>query len=1074
MEVCLYRLIFLIIFVIVMKPFLKSLAEGYVTRYQNPLQPRPIDLSEICFVFPNKRAGAFFLKYLAELTSSTVLAPEITNITDFVTMLSGRQMDSRLDMLIQLYKCYVRLLAPDTAMSDLPDTLSFDNFRIWGDTVLRDFSDVDMHDVDASEIFSNLNDFRTIATDYLTDEQKEVVEQYFGKQLYESTDKFWREFTVPPVNGYGSDEENEDYDKTAGAEVSEPLKKPGKARNKFIYLWQILSPLYDLFTARLDNGGLATPGRVYRMAKERLEEYGRKIIPYRKVVMVGFNALSASERGIFAALRDIDDDGEEYDGDSFADFVWDSTGPILSDRDNPAGRFVAVNRKKFPEPAWLKPFMAQSDTNELPQYMEQIASPSNALQAKIAGEELKDMYVAMENAEKGSGVEVLNEARVAVVLPDESLLIPVLYGLPSVLGAPNLTMGYPLKETSLSTFVALLRNVQTTQRYSKGGRGFGSAELYRFFAHPLTHAILGTSVINRFKNDMISKRRLVVTQSDMKDLSDRAKRLLSPISSSATIGEVSSYMNEVLEMVAEAMSGGRSTLVRNSLEYEHARMWQQALSHLTDVVRRYEVEMKPTTFLYEAERLLTGETVPFTGVPLEGLQIMGLLETRLLDFEHIIVLSMNDKIMPQRVRQRTFIPDSLRRGYGMPPSNYQETIFSYHFYRLISRAKTVRLVYDARIGLSGGGPSRYLHQLDMLYARGILKHSERKLPVGHVLPHYESSGKNDNALAVLDRYKAGAPSPKVFSATSLKKYCVCPLKFYLEVIWGIRTDIEDGEKMSAIMYGDIFHKLMERVYMPEGYHAQEALYEIPIRVTGETIEKLLDDRDGLHRMVCRTINEMYYKLDGSELDTPLPPASAIIAEGLLLQLESALRHDLRLSPFELLGCETGGDLSYQVNDDLMLNVRFKIDRIDRVSVGRDESGRERYEVRLVDYKTGYVDVMRNSFEEFFVNMPPSDATFQLMFYAEMLSRWPQWRKRYGDCELALIVYDMRKPNRVNELRLPMISGREVSHYNEVRDEFNTGLRDMLSEIYRPDKVFEAMPEDTKCNFCSFKVMCHRS
>ncbi|MDE5552116.1 MAG: PD-(D/E)XK nuclease family protein, partial [Muribaculaceae bacterium] len=723
------------------------------------------------------------------------------------------------------------------------------------------------------------------------------------------------------------------------------------ARNKFIYLWQILSPLYDLFTHRLDEAGLATPGRAYRLAKERLEEFGHKILPCRKVVMVGYNALSASERGIFAALRDMDFDDDEYDDESFADFVWDSTGPILSDRDNPAGRFVAVNRKKFPEPAWLKPFMSQSETYELPEYMEQIASPSNALQAKIAGEELKEMYETMERQEEGSGDKILNEARVAVILPDESLLIPVLYGLPSVLGAPNLTMGYPLKETSLSTFVALLRHVQTTQRYSKGERGFGTAEIYRFFAHPLTHAILSTSAINRFKNDMISRRRIVVSHSDIKEFLPRADRLLYPLSPSATIAEVSSYMKDVLDMVADAMSVSRGILVRNSLEYQHARLWQEALSHLTDVVSRYGVEMKPATFFYEAERLLSGETVPFTGVPLEGLQIMGLLETRLLDFEHIIVLSMNDKIMPQRARQRTFIPDSLRRGYGMPPSNYQESIFSYYFYRLISRAKTVRLVYDSRVGLSGGGPSRYLHQLDMLYARGILKHSERKLPIGHVRSEYESSGKNENTQAILERYKAGAANPKVFSATSLKKYCVCPLKFYLEVICGIKTDKEDGENMSAIMYGDIFHKLMELVYMPEGYSAQEELYETPIRVTREKIEKLLDDRDGLHRMVCRTINQMFYKLDDNELDTPLPPATSIIAEGLLLQLESALKHDLQLSPFELLGCETGGDLSYQVNDDLTLNVRFKIDRIDRVSAGTDESGNEIYEVRLVDYKT---------------------------------------------------------------------------------------------------------------------------
>lgn len=1033
-----------------MIPFLKSVAKGYAGRHGKGMDKSGINLSDICFVFPNKRAGTFFLKYLSEEVDGTFLAPEVTNITDFVTFLSGRQIATRLDMIMQLYKCYLELMAPGEPQSDLPENLSFDSFRIWGDTVLKDFSDVDIHNVDADEIFKNLKDFRSIATDYLSDEQKEVVNEYFGKNLYESTESFWRTF--------------DSLDNEEGANTSKPETKR-EARKKFIYLWQILSPLYDLFDKALADQGMATTGKAYRLAMQRLEAEGEKSLPWKKIVMIGFNALSGSERGIFKALAGLTSTDVRY-SEPFTDFVWDATGPILSDKDNPAGRFVAINKKKYPNPEWMESYLQESNVSTLPQHLETIASPSNALQAKIAGEELSDMLRTL-------GEEAFNEVKVAVVLPDESLLMPLLYGIPSELGTANLTMGYPLKETSVATFMSLLRGLQSTQRVGKAGVGYGINELNRFFAHPLTHAIIGTSEIGKFKDEMVRKRRLVVTAQDLSLLPEKGQMLLRQVSTKSTPEQAAQYLTDALELVAQSMEGRNSTLVRNNLEYTHARTWQKALRHLMDIITRYEITMKPITLIYEAERLLSAETVPFEGEPLEGLQIMGLLETRLLDFDHVLILSMNDRIMPRRARQRTFIPDTLRKAYGLPPSNYQENIFSYYFYRLISRAKSVRMLYDSRIGLSGGGPSRYLHQLDILYAGQEMIHSERKMAVTRSLIRYESCPANETTLSILDRYKAGAAKPKRWSASTLKKYCICPLKFYLEVIAGIRTDLKKSERLDAIDYGDIFHHLMEKIYLPEVYAGQNALFDTPVTVTSEKIEGCLSSPDILTGMIVRQINKDFYKLNDDALDTPLPPSTAMIAEAMLLQLESTLKHDLTLTPFDILGCETGADLTYRVNDDLNLNVRFFIDRIDRVPVGEDEKGNTIYGVRIVDYKTGRVFTERKSFDEFFEKMSTSDPSFQLMFYAEMLSRWDEWRKRYGNQSPELVVYDINSLNNLKEIRVPLLTDREITRYDEVKDEFNERLKGILEEIYRKDKIFEAMPEPRNCSYCDFRTICHR-
>ncbi len=1039
-----------------MIPFLKSVAKGYARRYGRGIATDDIHLSDICFVFPNKRAGTFFLKYLSEEVNGTFLAPEVTNITDFVTFLSQRQIATRLDMLMQLYKCYLQLMAPGVSQTELPDNLSFDSFRIWGDTVLKDFSDVDLHNVDADVIFKNLKDFRSIATDYLTDEQKEVVTEYFGKNLYESTESFWRSF-----DSFDDEEEEEDDDK------KNPSTKKREARKKFIYLWQILSPLYELFDKALAEQGMATTGKAYRLAMQRLESGIENTLPWKKIVMIGFNALSGAERGIFKALSLLTST-DKHHSYPLTDFVWDATGPVLADKDNPAGRFVAINKKKYPHPEWLDEYLLESNIAGLPAHLEIISSPSNALQAKIAGEELTDMLHKL-------GEEAFNDVKVAVVLPDESLLMPMLYGIPTELGTANLTMGYPLKETSVATFMALLRGLQSTQRVGNAGVGYGINELNRFFAHPLAHAIIGTGEIAKFRAEMIRKRRLVVNAQDLSLLPERGQRLLRQISTKSTPEKAAQYLNDALELVAEAMESQKGSLVRNNLEYVHARTWQKALRHLMDVIHRYEINMKPVTLIYEAERLLSAETVPFEGEPLEGLQIMGLLETRLLDFDHVIILSMNDRIMPRRARQRTFIPDTLRKAYGLPPSNYQENIFSYYFYRLISRAKSVRMLYDSRIGLSGGGPSRYLHQLDILYAKQNIIHSERKMAVTRAVTQYESGLSNSTTLSILDRYKVGAEKSRRWSATTLKKYCICPLKFYLEVICGIKTDVKKSEILDAIDHGDIFHHLMEKIYLPEGYTKQKDLYDIPVTVTREKIEGYLSSPELLSRMVLEQINKDFYKLNDDELDTPLPPSTAIIANAIQLQLESTLRHDLTLTPFDILGCESGADLTYKVNDDLNLNVRFFIDRLDRVPVGTDEKGNNLYGVRIVDYKTGAVYTQKKSFDEFFEKMSSSDPSFQLMFYAEMLSRWDQWREKYGSQSPSLVVYEItaRKLNHLNEVRVPMLADKEVSDYADVKEEFNQHLKAILEEIYRKDKVFEAVPEDHNCSFCDFRTICHR-
>lgn len=1025
-----------------MIPFLQSVARGYHSHYAQ-LQGGNPDLSRFCFIFPNKRAGTFFLKYLNAVYETDAVAPHVTTVSDFVSQVSGLEVGQRLDLLIRLYKSYVSLVAPGVPQEQLPDSLRFEAFRMWGEIVLRDFSEVDMQNVPAEEIFRNLRDYRSISTDFLTEEQRVVMEEYFGRSLYASAESFWKKF-----------------------DSFDPEKSPGSPRARFLQIWQVLGPLYRSFNKSLEADRLATTGGVYLNAMRILRERGMEILPYDKVVFVGFNALSVSERGIFSALRRSESRYSRLTGDTPADFVWDATGPVLADSDNPAGRYVAVNRREYPEPDWLRPFLKLSDTSALPAHLEMIASPSNVMQCKIAGEEI---YKCFHNL----GKEAFEDARVAIVLPDEDLLMPMLYSLPSEIGSPNLTMGVPLKTTSLSTFMALLRHLQMTRRRSRGEEGFAVADLVHLLAHPISHALFRTGGIRRFRRELQERRRIVVRESELTSLSPNAAIVLRAVDMKGGWREAYRYMSDVLRAVAETLSGDNGVMVKNRMETVHATAWHRALQRLADTIGQHGVNLTAATFFFEAERLIGAEIEPFEGEPLKGLQIMGLLETRSLDFDHIVIPSMNDSILPMRQRQRTFLPETLRRGFGMPPANYQENIFAYYFYRLISRAGSVTMIYDSRIGISGGGPSRYLRQLEYLHAPGHLKHSDRRFEITTVTAQREATRKDSGALARLARFRTSAEKPKCFSASSLKKYCICQMKFFLETVCGLRSDMKPADHIDRIEMGQIYHRIMQRIYMPGCEVPEHRFLPAPVRVTAGHIDRLLQSADMIDNLIRRDINENFRKHDGNTADSELLPADlfeAIVLRELVLQ---TLRRERDIAPFDIVGCEVAGGLPFRVDDNLSVMMTYVIDRIDRVADGFDAEGNPLTHYRIVDYKTGAVWPETDSMQEIFTKLTYSNPSFQMMLYAELLGESQEWKERFGNPDVEMVVYQVSDMRRNGIVAAPVIAGETVRGYREVREEFRARLRQMLKEIYDPNLPFEPVENRDECRFCDFASLCNR-
>ncbi len=1017
-----------------MQPFLQTIAKAYASRYP--------DLSEVCFLFPNKRSGTFFLKYLKEeYNRHAILAPEIKTITDFVGDLSGLVVASRVDMIFKLYECYLEYLGLPglnfEARESEKESINFDSFISWGETVLSDFNEVDLYLDTPEELFKNVKDYREITSTFLNEEQKKVMEEYFGWTDTGDSKRFWKNFDGP-----------ED--------------KLSEVKRKFLHLWRILYPLYSSFKNCLRKEGLTTTGGMYREALHNLKENGRGILPYKKIVAVGFNALSMVEQKIFRILKEF----EPYDGfDEYIDFYWDATGPVLTGEVNSASKFVKTNMSVFPSPQWSAGIIRQSDTVSLPQKLKIASSPSNSAQTKIVGTMLAELKDRLSS-------EAFKNAKVAVVLPDEGLLLPMLYSLPDGMGDVNLTMGYPLRMTSVVPFVTLLRKLIYNMRISGGETVFFHRDLLLFLSHPFSHVLLNSNSVEKIIKYIKERHKITISLEDLRKITTEGAEILTVPDKNATPGEALTYLDSILERVAIKLPAFEEAMIKSRLEISHIRVYRDALQRLRDILSEYNMNMKPTTVYRLVDRLLAGETVGFEGEPLTGLQVMGMLETRSIDFEHIFILSANERILPMRARTRSFIPDTLRHAFGMPPSNYAESIFAYYFYRMISRAKEVTMIYDARSGggIRSGDVSRYVQQLRYLFAKEVLKEEDWKFILSGRTPSDPSVKKTSEIMEQLEKFcqKGG----KNLSASSLQDYRECQVKFFYKSVIGLSDDPEPSEFIDAISAGNILHDVMMKMYLPE--NKRKLMLTEPEVITKEKIDSLLKDKAVIERSVIQSVNALHYKLK-DQLDTELSGASEMVARQIRQQVERVLRHDRQYTPFKIYGLEVTDTFSIQLPTGKSVNFRFAIDRLDEIPT---EKG---YQLRIVDYKTGSLKLSAESFDDIFTGDYRSEQAFQLFTYAWLLGKhYPQ----FSSDDIRLEIYDVPGLEK-GELNLPLIGYQEeadteevkpvkyekINSYADVSERFDDGMEKMIDDLFT-SPVFKACDEE-RCGFCVFKTLCRR-
>lgn len=969
-----------------MKPFLRQVANIYATHETD-------NLMDYCFVFPNKRSATFFKHFLQQELNGSNIFPEITTISQFVADFSPLVEANRYEQLFTLFGEYRKLPGVD---------VDFDRFLFWGEMLISDFNDVDRYLVDAKTLFVNLIRLREISSNYLTPEQIEIINRYWGEQRpHDYVDRFWSHIDHTGDNPH---------------------------HQKFIKLWEVLQPLYKSYRSRLTSEGLATQGMFYRNAVDALSIDSDYELPYTRYIFTGFNVLSTSELKIFSRLKRM----------GRADFYWDFNSPAFTKSDNKAGRFIRNNIREFPSIYSLE----EDAINTLPR-IDILGVPSNTGQVKAAGNVIQSW------CNEGIITDAHNAIDTAVVLPDESLFIPMIHSMPDVITSMNVTMGFPMR---LSPIAALMRNIISLQLRARKRDG------ETIYFHDDVKTLLTAPIIKNYDTDgcanissEIQKRRLFfIPSTTIVGFTERLSPIFKPIADIDNINSIHEYVETLCHFLLGIIPND------DRLQRHFIESYLNAVTSLFEAASRFHVDMSGTSFFKLIERAINSDTVSFTGEPLAGLQIMGVLETRALDFKNIIMLSMNERIFPRKHYTRSFIPDALRRGYGMATLDFQESIFAYYFYRLISRAENVTLVYDARSvgGSKSSEISRYLAQLLYLFPDSPVSH---KLAVYNP-QHFDTPGisitKDNRILDLLQKFTRTDGAN--LSASAINSYINCPLSFYLQYVEGYNVDDEITDYMDSSTYGTILHEVAQDFY--QGF--QNGNTDAGVTITKDLLEPYLKPTHTLiDNLITRSINRHYNRFTDERLHTPLVGESLVLGKVIKESILSMLRCDITLTPFIYIGAEKNMSGRLKISDNLTVNVRQIIDRIDIVNGCK----------RFVDYKTGGDALSATSVEALFNTAQPNraKAIMQLMLYCHIYRVLEQ-----SDEPITPVIYKMRDlpAKGIEPLK---ISRTPISDYHQFYDEFLEKLHLKIEEIFDPGTPFTQSPDDHACTFCKFKAICGR-
>lgn len=872
---------------------------------------------------------------------------------------------------------------------------SLDDFYFWGELLISDFDDVDKNLVDADKLFTNLQDLKNIMDDFdfLDKEQEDAIRQFF------------QNFSI---------------------------EKHTKLKEKFISLWDKLGDIYRNYRSQLASLGIAYEGMLYRNVIEALDA---SALRYDKYVFVGFNVLNNVETRFFSLLQEADKALFYWDYDLFY--------TRLPQQRHEAGEFILRNLKIFPNELPEAVF----DCLRRPKKVRFISSPTENAQARYLPEWVRNTLLDGDPQEKPC-----EEKENAVVLCNESLLLPVLHSIPSEVKNVNITMGFPLAQTPVYSFINAVVELQTTGYHSETGR-YSYDTVQAVLKHPYTRQI--SPKAEPLEHELTKTNRFYPLPTELKQ-DDFLTLLFTPRSG---IQALCLYITELLKEV--------STLYRQESEQDDIfnQLYRESLfksytmvNRLLNLIENGELQVRIDTLKRLLNRILNAANIPFHGEPAIGMQVMGVLETRNLDFRNLIMLSLNEGQLPKSGGESSFIPYNLRKAFGMTTIEHKNAVYAYYFYRLIQRAENVTLVYNTSSdGLNRGEWSRFMLQFLVEWPHDI---SREFLEAGQS-PQSSRDICIEKTPEILNRLRNTydfESNPKAFalSPSALNAYLDCRLRFYYRYVAGLKTPDEVSAEIDSALFGTIFHRSAELAYGDLSANGKE--------IRKEDIERLLRDDVRLQGYVDRAFKEEFFHVDLNERPE-YNGVQLINSKVIGSYLRQLLRNDLQYAPFSMVGMEKKVQEEVTVNtpeSPIRIRIGGTIDRMDC----KDDT------LRIVDYKTGGSPKTPTNIEQLFT---PAEGRpnyiFQTFLYAAIMSRQQSLKVAPA------LLYIHRAANEnyspVIEMGEPRKPKIPVNNFAFFEDEFRERLQTLLEEVFGDETPFTQTENTKVCEYCDFRALCKR-
>lgn len=871
-------------------------------------------------------------------------------------------------------------------------TETLDDFYFWGEMLISDFDDADKNKVDTDKLFSNLQDLRNIMDDYT----------FIDDEQEEAIRQFFQNFSI---------------------------ERRTALKERFISLWNVLGNIYKGFRESLASQNIAYEGMMYRHVIEHLDV---DKLPYEKYIFVGFNVLNKVEHTLFTQLKDAGKAVFYWDYDEF--YMKENRQAVTHE----AGEFIRRNLRDFPSPLSGELFKNLSKPKEV----HYIASSTENAQARYLPQWIRNNLTTPEK-------------ETAVVLCNEALLQPVLHSLPAEVKHVNITMGFPLSQTPVYSFLIALLELHTHGFNFKSGR-YTFQSVVTLLKHPYTRQLTGQAEL--LEKELTRNNRFYPLPGELgKD--EFLTRLFTPLSGNLNLCiRLSETLQQVAGIYQANTSGTEDTDAFNQLYRESLFKAYTTINRFRTLIEEDELTVQSETFRRLLVKVLSATNIPFHGEPAIGMQVMGVLETRNLDFRHLVLLSVNEGQLPKSGGDSSFIPYNLRKAFGMTTIEHKIAVYAYYFYRLLQRAERITLMYNTSSdGLNRGEWSRFMLQFLIEWPHPITRQflEAGQSPQGTSPITVEKTPDVMRRMQSLFDVRAN-PKAK-FSPSALNYYLDCPLKFYYRYVAGLSAPDEVSAEIDSATFGSIFHYAAEHIYKDLTTHGKV--------INKEALETLLRNEVKLQDYVDTAFKKLFFNVPQNE--KPEYNGVQLINSAVIARyLKQLLQNDLRYAPFTFIASEMEVDEPIDIQTPkgvIKSRIGGIIDRMD----SKDGT------LRIVDYKTGGDADTPPHVESLFIpDKKRSNYVFQTFLYAAIMCR-KQPTMKIAPALLYIHRAATETYSPVIQMGEPRKPKEAVEDFSKYEKEYRERLQGLLEEIFNPEKSFTQTEIIEKCTYCDFKALCKR-